>query len=106
MDSTSHQFHVKPGDPNGDRFNVYGLNASGAGETGKYLRNETEVILVHEGEFDISCEHHGESLKATMRAGDIMSLPQGSIRNIAPRQEGFAYFVVGGDYPEAPQLIS
>ena len=106
MDSKEHSFQVKPGDHNGDQFNVYGLQSTGEGNTGKYSREEVEVMLVHEGLFEVSCQHEGESLTATLKKGDIITFPKGSVRHIAPKGEGFAYFVVGGDYPDAPTLIS
>lgn len=105
-DSKTTHFHVKPGDKNGDQFNVYGLQASGKGRTGKYLREEVEVMLVHEGKFKISCRHNGETLTATLKNGDIFTFPKGSVRNIMPQGAGFAYFIVGGDYPPTPKLVS
>jgi hypothetical protein len=105
-DNKEHNFHVIPGDKNGDGFNVYGLAASGKGQTGKYSRAEVEVMMVHHGEFSISCEHQEETLEATLNDGDIFSFPAGAVREIAPKGEGFAYFIVGGDYPGAPQLHS
>jgi quercetin dioxygenase-like cupin family protein len=102
-DSKGHNFQVKPSDRNGDGFNVYGLQASGIGETGRYSRDEVEVMLVHRGEFEVSCEYDGASITETMKDGDIMSFPKGSVRNVKGLKEGFAYFVVGGDYPAAPK---
>jgi len=102
MDSKDHNFQVKPGDKNGDQFNVYGIESSGAGHTGTYSREAVEVMLVHRGEFDISCKHEGETLHATLKDGDIISFPKGAVRSISPLGEGFAYLVVGGDYPDAP----
>ncbi|MEJ7740237.1 MAG: hypothetical protein WKF97_22680 [Chitinophagaceae bacterium] len=102
-DSKEHNFQVKPSDHNGDQFNVYGLEATGVGETGKYSREEVEVMLVHRGEFQVSCGFDGTSMKETMKDGDIMSFPKGSLRNIQALKEGFAYFVVGGDYPAPPK---
>ena len=105
MNSSSHNFHVKPGDKNGDRFNVYGLQSSGAGTTGNYTREEVEVILVHSGEFEVWCSHNSEILRSVMKAGDIMSFPKNAPRSISPKNEGFAYLVVGGDEPKAPVLV-
>jgi quercetin dioxygenase-like cupin family protein len=105
-DSTEHNFHVTPGDRNGDGFNVYGLAATGEGQTGKYSRDEVEVMMVHRGGFSVWCEHGGENFEATVKDGDIFSFPSGAVREIALKGEGFAYFIVGGDYPNAPQLHS
>jgi hypothetical protein len=105
LDSKEHNFQVKPSDNNGDQFNVYGLQATGRGETGKYSREEVEVMLVHRGEFQITCEVDGASLNETMKDGDIMSFPKGSQRSVKALKEGFAYFVVGGDYPAAPEIL-
>ena len=104
-DSREHNFQVKPSDSRGDGFNVYGLQATGSGETGQYSRDEVEVMLVHRGEFEITCEANGASVEETMKDGDIMSFPKGSVRNIRALREGFAYFVVGGDYPAAPKKM-
>jgi hypothetical protein len=104
-DSNEHNFQVKPSDGNGDGFNVYGLQATGTGETGSYSREEVEVMLVHRGEFHVSCEADGTSINETMKDGDIISFPKGSVRNIKALKEGFAYFVVGGDYPAAPKKL-
>lgn len=106
MDSEGHNFQVKPGDKNGDKFNVYGIESTAPGRTGKYSREVVEVMLVHRGEFEVTCEHEGESLTATLQDGDIISFPKGAVRSIAPLGEGFAYLVVGGDYPDAPMLHS
>ena len=103
-DSAEHNFHVKPSDGNGDQFNVYGLQSQGEGDTGEYRRNEVEVMLVHSGVFEISVKHLGETLKSTMKAGDIVSFPVGSERCIKSKGHGFAYLVVGGDYPQAPKI--
>lgn len=101
-DSTEHQFQVKPGDPNGDHFNLYGLQCDNEGETGVYTRDEVEVLFVHRGEFMITCTIEGESVEYTLKNGDIFSFPVGSKRSITAKKYGFAYFVVGGDYPKAP----
>ena len=106
LNSKDHNFQVKPGDHNGDQFNVYALQSTGEGDTGKYRRDEVEVMLVHQGLFEVACQHEGETLTATIKDGDIITFPKGSIRHIAPKGEGFAYFVVGGDYPNAPKLVS
>ncbi|MGK0363272.1 MAG: quercetin dioxygenase-like cupin family protein [Saprospiraceae bacterium] len=103
-DSEGHKFQVKPGDPKGDQFNVYGLQADDKGKTGKYSREEVEVMLVHRGKFQITCEHEGERLTATLNMGDIFTFPKGSVRSITAKTYGFAYFVVGEDYPTAPVL--
>ncbi|MEO0042705.1 MAG: hypothetical protein RL329_2153 [Bacteroidota bacterium] len=105
MDSEGHQFHVKQGDHNGDQFNVYALQADGEGQTGKYSREEVEVLLVHRGKFQITCEHNGERLSATLKNGDIFTFPKGSIRSITAKDFGFAYFIVGEDYPKAPKWL-
>ncbi|MFT4665679.1 MAG: mannose-6-phosphate isomerase-like protein (cupin superfamily) [Polaribacter sp.] len=104
--SKGHKFQVKPGDPKGDQFNVYGLQADGKGKTGKYKREEVEVMLVHRGKFQISCTHKGKTLKATLKNGDIFTFPKGSERSITANTYGFAYFVVGEDYPAAPELLT
>lgn len=104
-DSQGHSFDVKPGDHNGDQFNVYGISSTGVGSTGMYLRPETEVMIVHEGKFNITCEADGESVEYTLKDGDIFSFPRNAKRSIKPQGEGFAYLVVGEDYPTAPQLI-
>lgn len=104
-DSEGHQFQVKPGDPNGDQFNVYGLQADDPGQTGKYSRDEVEVMLVHRGKFKVTCEHNGETISETLKDGDIFTFPKSSIRSITAKTYGFAYFVVGGDYPEAPKIL-
>ena len=106
LDSAMHNFHVKPGDKNGDQFNVYGLQAAGAGQTGKYSRDDVEVMMVHRGKFDVLCEHEGETFFETLKDGDIMSFPVGATRNIMAADNGFAYFVVGGDYPKDPELLA
>ncbi len=105
LNSVSHNFHVQPGDKNGDQFNVYGLESSGAGTTGKYIRKEVEVMLVHSGEFEVWCMHNSETLCFVMKAGDIISFPENALRNISPKNKGFAYLVVGGDEPKAPILV-
>ncbi|TAG39988.1 MAG: hypothetical protein EAZ32_08230 [Cytophagia bacterium] len=103
-DSVGHLFQVKPGDHNGDQFNVYGLKAASEGHTGTYSRDEVEVMLVNRGEFEVSCQHNGETLQTIMKSGDIISFPKGAVRSISPKNAGFAYFVVGGDYPQNPTL--
>ena len=105
-DSEGYNFHVRPGDGNGDQFNVYGIESSGNGSTGKYSREETEVMLVHRGEFEIECQQDGDSINEILRDGDIMSFPIGSVRSISTKGVGFAYLVVGGDYPGRPAVIS
>ncbi len=105
-DSEGHRFQVKPGDHNGDQFNVYGLKAKAKGDTGTYSRDEVEVMLVNRGQFEVSCEYEGQTLYTTLKDGDIISFPKGSSRRIQPLGEGFAYFVVGGDYPDAPEIKS
>ena len=102
LDAAEHNFQVKPGDKNGDGFNVFAISSSGPGYTGKYFRQEVEVMLVHEGEFEIWCEQEGESMKTTLKAGDIFSFPKKAKRSISPKGIGFAYLVVGTDFPEAP----
>ncbi len=104
-DSKGHKFQVKPGDPNGDQFNVYGLQADGKGKTGKYSREEVEVMFVHRGKFQITCEHDGNRISATLKNGDIFTFPKGSVRNISSKGYGFAWIIVGGDYPAAPKII-
>ncbi|MEP4094720.1 cupin domain-containing protein [Reichenbachiella sp.] len=104
QDSVDHNFQVKPGDSNGDQFNVYGIQSAGAGSTGKYSREETEVMLVHRGEFEVTCEHDGEEINEILKDGDIVSFPSGSVRSVNPKGEGFAYLVVGGDYPKQPTV--
>ncbi|MEM0994212.1 MAG: cupin domain-containing protein [Bacteroidota bacterium] len=104
-DSKTHQFHVKPCDPNGDQFNVYGLQADDPGRTGKYIREDIEVMLVHRGRFQITCQHGRERISKTLRAGDIFTFPKSSIRSVTAKTYGFAYFIVGGDYPNAPILL-
>lgn len=106
QDSTDHQFLVKPGDPNGDGFNVYGLQSDSYGATGRYIREEVEVMLVHRGEFEISCSHNGEEISSTLKNGDIFTFPKGATRSIKATTYGFAYFVVGENYPKAPKLVS
>ncbi|MEM6765204.1 MAG: cupin domain-containing protein [Bacteroidota bacterium] len=103
---TGHSFQVKPGDHNGDQFNVYGLQADSAGETGRYIREEVEVMLVHRGKFEVSCSYEGESLTATLTDGDIFTFPTGAERAVKAQTYGFAYFVVGTDYPAAPNKLS
>ncbi|MEM0939777.1 MAG: cupin domain-containing protein [Bacteroidota bacterium] len=101
-DSDGHSFQVKPGDHNGDQFNVYGLQSDSTGDTGSYSREEVEVMLVHRGQFKITCMHGGETIEETLKDGDIISFPKGSKRRIEAVTFGFAYLVVGGDYPEPP----
>ncbi len=103
--SEGHQFQVKPGDHNGDQFNVYGLQCDSKGKTGKYSRDEVEVMLVHRGKFQVTCTHNGERITATLNDGDIFTFPKGSERSITAKNYGFAYFVVGGDYPKAPKKV-
>jgi quercetin dioxygenase-like cupin family protein len=105
-ESKEHQFSAKQGDPNGDGFNVYGLQSDSVGATGIYSRNEVEVIFVHRGEFEIFCSHNGEEICTTLKNGDIFTFPKGAIRNIKAKTYGFAYFIVGEDYPKAPKLVS
>ena len=105
QDSPDHQFAAKPGDPNGDGFNVYGLQSDSSGATGKYSRSEVEVMLVHRGKFEISCWHEGEKINTTLKNGDIFTFPKNAVRNIHAKTYGFAYFIVGGDYPDAPKLL-
>ncbi|WP_218598236.1 hypothetical protein [Polaribacter sp. NJDZ03] len=105
-DSNDHKFAVKQGDPNGDGFNVFGLQSDATGTTGKYTRNEVEVLFIHRGQFEILCSHNGEEITETLNDGDIFTFPKGSVRNITAKTYGFAYLVVGEDYPKAPQLIS
>ena len=104
-DSKEHNFAVKPGDPNGDGFNLYALQCDSIGNTGKYSRDEVEVMLVQRGEFEIYCSHQGEEIHATLKNGDIFTFPKGATRNIKANTYGFAYFVVGEDNPKAPKLI-
>lgn len=104
-DSERHNFHVKQGDPNGDGFNVFGLQADDKGKTGKYSREEVEVMLVHRGKFQVTCTHEGERITATLKDGDIFTFPKGSVRSVTAKGYGFAHFVVGGDYPDAPKLV-
>lgn len=105
LDSKEHKFQVKPGDPNGDQFNVYGLQSDLVGDTGAYSRNDVEVMIVYRGEFDISCIHEGESIHLTLKDGDIFTFPKGAERRIKALKYGFAYFVVGGDYPASPTKL-
>ena len=104
-DIDGHDFHVKPGDHNGDQFNVYGLQCDNTGSTGSYSRSDVEVMLVHRGEFEISCLHNEDQFTATLKTGDIFTFPKESKRSIKALTYGFAYFVVGGDYPERPEII-
>jgi len=104
-DSKGHKFQVKPGDPKGDQFNVYGLQADGKGKTGKYKRDEVEVMLVHRGKFQISCTYNGKSLKAILKNGDIFTFPKASERSVTAMTYGFAHFVVGNDYPKSPEIL-
>lgn len=105
QDSEGHEFHVKPGDPNGERFNVYGLQCDNEGETGAYSREEVEVMLVHRGEFEITCKYQDEQISAVLKDGDVFSFPKGSERSIKAINYGFAYFVVGGDNPMTPKKL-
>ena len=105
QDSKKHNFAVKPGDPNGDGFNVYALQSVSEGATGKYSRDEVEVLLVHRGEFEIYCSYNGEELKATLKDGDIFSFPKGATRSIETKTYGLAYFIVGTDYPNNPKIL-
>lgn len=105
-ESEGHQFQVKPGDPKGDQFNVYALQADVNGQTGKYSRDEVEVMLVHRGKFQVSCEHNGEKFLEILKNGDMFTFPKGSVRNINSLDYGFAWFIVGGDFPSAPKLIN
>jgi len=105
QDAKEHKFAVKPGDPNGDQFNVYGLQADSKGKTGKYKRAAVEVMLVHRGKFQVICEHKTKRLSATLSDGDMFTFPKGSVRSITAKMHGFAYFIVGGDYPEAPEVL-
>lgn len=102
-DSDGHTFQVKPGDPNGDGFVVYGLQSDSEGETGEYSRDEVEVLFVHRGNFEISCQINSQSFEASLSNGAMYTFPKGSVRNIKSTTYGFAYLVVGGDYPKAPQ---
>jgi len=106
QDKVKSPFLVKPGDPNGDGFNVYGLQSDSSGTTGNYSRNEVEVMLVHRGEFEIFCSHNGEEINTTLKNGDIFTFPKGAIRNIKAKTYGIAYFIVGEDYPKAPKIVS
>jgi quercetin dioxygenase-like cupin family protein len=101
QDSKEYNFAVKPGDPNGDGFNVFALQSDSQGATGEYSRDEVEVMLVHRGEFEILCFHEGEEIKATLKNGDIFTFPKGARRSIKAKTYGLAYFVVGTDYPKA-----
>ena len=103
--SAKHNFAVKPGDPNGDGFNVFALQSDSQGATGEYRRDEVEVMLVHRGEFEVFCSHNGEELKATLKNGDIFTFPKGATRSIEAKTYGLAYFVVGTDYPKAPEKL-
>ena len=103
--SAKHNFAVKPGDPNGDGFNVFALQSDSQGATGEYRRDEVEVMLVHRGEFEVFCSHNGEELKATLKNGDIFTFPKGATRRIEAKTYGLAYFVVGTDYPKAPEKL-
>ncbi|MEM1215756.1 MAG: cupin domain-containing protein [Bacteroidota bacterium] len=103
-DSVRHQFQVKPGDPRGDRFNVYGLQSDDKGSTGWYHRPEVEVMIVHRGKFVVTCLYEYETITVVLYDGDIFSFPKGAKRQIKAEQCGFAYFVVGEDYPAKIQL--
>jgi len=103
--SKNHNFSVKPGDANGDQFNVYGIESSGVGETGTYSRDEVEVMFVQEGNFEVFVNDDGNTLNETLKAGDIFSFPKKSMRNIKPKGTGFAYLIVGEDYPKEPKII-
>ena len=105
LSSEQHNFHVKPGDPNGDQFNVYGMQTSGKASTGKYSREEVEVLLVHDGNVQVTCEHEGERIEVEMKAGDIFSFPVNATREIKSASTSFSYLVVGGDYPSKPNII-
>jgi quercetin dioxygenase-like cupin family protein len=104
--SNEHQFSAIQGDPNGDGFNVYGLQSDSVGATGNYSRNEVEVIFIHRGEFEISCSHNGDIINTILYKGDIFTFPKGAKRNIIAKTYGFAYIIVGEDYPKAPKLLS
>ncbi len=104
-DSKGHKFQVKPGDPNGEQFNVYAIQAEPKGKTGKYSREEVEVLEVHRGKFKVTCIHNGERFTATLKNGDMFTFPKGSVRSITAKDYGFAYLVVGGDYPDAPKIL-
>lgn len=104
-DSKAHKFHVKPGDPNGDGFNVYGLQSDSKGKTGKFKRDEVEVMLVHRGKFQITCIHKGKRFSTTLSNGDMFTFPKGSIRSITAKTYGLAYFIVGGDYPQTLEVL-
>ena len=106
QNSSSHNFQIYQGCPHGDGFNVYGIYSSNIGSTGKYSREDAEVMLVHRGEFEISCNDGDDHLNATLKDGDMMSFPKGSTRSIKPRKEGFAYLVVGEDHPHQPKILS
>lgn len=106
LDSADYNFQVKPGDPNGDGFVVFGLQFDSTGETGSYRRNEVEVLFVHRGNFEINCEINGHSFEASLKDGDMFTFPKGSVRNIKASSYGFAYIVVGGDNPNVPELIN
>jgi quercetin dioxygenase-like cupin family protein len=105
QDSKAYNFAVKQGDPNGDGFNVFALQCDSQGATGKYSRDEVEVLLVHRGEFEIYCSYKGEELKATLKNGDIFTFPKGATRSIEAKTYGLAYFVVGTDYPNNPKIL-
>ena len=106
LDAEEHNFQVKPGDKNGDGFNVLAISSSGAGHTGNYTRPDVEVMLVHEGMFEIRCEHEGTLVEVVLNAGDIFSFPKGAKRSISPKGTGFAYLVVGTDHPATPVQAS
>ncbi len=104
-DSKKHHFSVKPGDPKGDGFNVYGLQSDSKGNTGKYRRREVEVFFVHRGTFEIACETDGEETVFVLKNGDIFTFPKHSARKISALSYGFAYCIVGTDYPSPPILL-
>ena len=104
-EAKGHKFHVKPGDPNGDGFNVFGLQSDGKGTTGKYKRDNVEVIFVHRGKFKVTCLHKGKRLTVTLKDGDIYTFPKGSERSVSALTYGFAYFIVGDDYPKTLEVL-
>ena len=71
----------------------------------EYSRDEVEVLLVHRGEFEVFCSHNGEDIKSTLKNGDIFTFPKGATRSIEAKTYGLAYFVVGTDYPKAPEKL-
>lgn len=104
-DSNEHEFAAIQGDPNGDGFNIYGLQSDGIGSTGAYIRDEVEVLFVHRGEFEIFCLKEGKEINVLLKKGDIFTFPKGAERNITAKTYGFAYFIVGEDHPKAPKLV-